>query len=348
MERYTIRDYEEFLMAENGLHDIPSKPLQIISESQGIVDNYVKIIDELYEVASQQEPMPYDEKYSYLMYSVGDYRMVENCFIRDLTFYVFAGKKGPNYDGSQFKPKKTTHITNSYKLSDFYIFIGINDNNLISEKGKEEFYTELAHELQHAYRCYCILLSDDNDVIDWETTLKNRYTRSLAMFNPDDDVEIRKQVSRLYYLSEKDEISSERNKLFEFIRQHEEINNLNYKNYLNDMPLYDMAKEFIEFSKILKKNKKDKDFVRFVGGLFEMIRGLENKSVEESYIDFMTRLYLNGTYALRKFYITLNNAFMNFNRFHQNVIKNNTFESINNINITEEIEKIKQILRNEK
>lgn len=344
MDRYTFGNYEEFLMGECRLHDIPGKCSSLITEEQGIVDKYESIIDELYYAVSKEKALPYDDDFSYLVYNLGNYRMKQNCFIQDVTLLVFAGHKGHNFDGSEFKPKETTKITKSYRLSDFYIFIGIDDNDINSKNGKKQFYYELSHELQHAYRTYCILLTNDSDAIDGEKRVKERYGNSIKMYGKNDDNRLRNLVSRLYYVSEKDEISSEINRLFEYIRQNEEINSNNYREYIDNMPLYISIKELDRFSQIMKKNENDSDFVEFVGGIFGIISNKENENKSKLYVEFMTRLSFNGSWALRKFYKCLYNAFEKFGRIVPRTINRNVNERMFDFDVMEEIEKIKDSL----
>ena len=314
MDRYTFDDYKKYLQMEsglfgNGLQLWKSKSLQ---ESKGIIDDYDNIIKEIYNSLIATIPIPFNNDICYLMYNLDDYNMIQDCFIKNLTVNVFTNSNG---DNSYFDGGKCNLIQDGEKLSNVVFGIYINNKFLNSENGKNEFFLTMTHELQHAYRFFNICLTNQS-CIDKENNKKEIYRRSL-IDGSENNLEMK--VKTIYYISERDEIMSEANKLFEYIKQTKELNIHTLKDYENDsLPLYTIVmslKNTVEmFDTFVTKRNKYEDLIKKIGEIFNKITN-ENITPSVGFVKLRNKIINAAMFADRKYHRTLAYAFKKFNRY---------------------------------
>lgn len=310
--KYTIDDYERFLEIKSGIiaYGATLSESYKIDESKGIVDEYLPIIDELYSRIVNTTVVPFNGNDFYLAYALNDYTLEQNCFIKKLTLTVFTKS---SFD-SNFLASDVEILTNSMKITNVKLRISIKEKDLKSERGKEEFYSEMAHELQHVYRFYCILLSNNDSYEEEEKAKMRRYRKAnTLMYNTDEDTP-QNIISTLYYLSDKNEISSETNRLYEYIRTHEDINYNSYKSVEEELPLFNLRLNLNSGLKKIEGNRENKDFTDEYGTIYKSIIGDNELTPSKALMKLRTRLIYAKMFADRNYYRTLRKAFEDFNR----------------------------------
>lgn len=314
MERYTIRDYNEYLKMESGMYPYET-PLWVtnrLDESKGIVDDYLPIIDELYDALISNDPIPFNNETSYLCYTALGYKFKQKeLFMASCDIVVFTGVLGNSF----FLGKDVGILEDSMKMINGKFTIRIENKFLDSDEGKNEFYELMAHELQHAYRFYNIFLSN-NSYNDEE---KKKNERDITAYNMQKyaNSTIERDVSIIYYLSERNEISSESNKLYEYIRNHQEINEGNFEEYFNEnLPLYPMKMSLGNFLEEVdsKTDLENTGYIKKVGETFKKIIGDKKMTPSRAFIKFRARVADAYMFASRLFNRTLVKAFNDFDR----------------------------------
>ena len=310
MKNYYLKDYDRFLDYCCGLFNKGEKILteNRIDESMGIVDEYDDIAEELYQALINTEPIPFNNKYSYLRYTLRNYKMNQDCFLDTLTISV----NTRNEDDSNFNMGNVDLLKDNLKLQNAFFNINIEEKFLNTQSGKNEFMQLMAHELQHAYRFYCILLTNQS-YLDQEIKKKTRYGNSIPKGN---EGNIRKKLMHLYYCSEKDEISSETNKLYEFIKQHEEINSRTFQAQEENFPLYTIIGTLEEGLSMIDAHIKDTELMDYIGKVYkEIIMDENNMTNQKGAMKFRTRMINALMMAKRNFKRTLAKAFQDFDRY---------------------------------
>ena len=313
MNNYFFKDYDDYLLFESGLVGDgkelwDSKTLQ---ESRGIVDDYDAIINEIYNAVVSTQPFSFNNETCYLLYHLTNYQMEQECFIQQLNVMV---KTNANNKDSYFDGGDCTIIGDGSKLNNVTFNISIGEKFLNTNNGKKEFFLSMSHELQHAYRFFNICLTNQTNV-DNENKRKKIYQRSIIN---GEEKYIQRNVKELYYKTEKDEIMSEANRLFEFIRQNEYINSHNYKEYEEELPLYTTVETLKDsaktFDKFLKNKEVYNDVISAIGNYFNEIIG-EDISPSLGFIKLRNKVINAEMFASRKSKRTLAYAFQKFNRF---------------------------------
>lgn len=318
INKHTIYDVlDDFLLTESNSFKTETPSLRFLRESQGIVDNYYSIIDEIYNEMISIKPTPYDTSISYLIYPLRNYELKTDCFIKSVDINVLAGKKGSQYHGSYFvNDYDNVEMSQDFKLTNVRITIGISNNDLNTRESKNEFFLKMSHELHHIFRFYNICISN-NSYIANEKELKAKYGNwiKLMMFGNESDDDY-KMASSLYSI-DKNEILSDANKLYEFIRQNDKINRNTFVNCINDLPLYEKLKRveaYISYIDDILYNKKDRNKEIELGLVYIKLCNLKDVSPEKAFMKLkfkMTSLY---EYIRRIFLRTINKAFDDFGR----------------------------------
>lgn len=313
MNNYFFKDYDDYLLFESGLIG-DGKELwnsKVLQESRGIVDDYNEIIGEIYNVLVLTQPIPFNNESCYLLYRLTNYRMEQECFIQSLNIIV---KTRVNGENSYFDGGNCMIIDDGTKLKNVLFNISIGERFLNTENGKKEFFLTMSHELQHAYRFFNICLTNQT-YVDNENNRKKIYQRSLIN---GDEKYIQKNVKELYYKTERDEIMSEVNSLFEYLRQNENINSHNYKEYEKELPLYatveTLKDSVMTFDKFLRNRDEYEETIIAIGEYFNEIIG-EDISPSLGFIKFRNKVINAAMFASRKYKRTLAYAFQEFNRF---------------------------------
>lgn len=310
---YTIRDYEHFVNMQSGMltYGAMISESYNIDESKGIVDNYLPIIDELYEAICSTQPIPFNDDKFYLSYALTDYKMRQDCFIDSLTLVVCT-KSNLN---SNFRGENAEILKNGLKLRNIKLNIFINSSDIRSNNGKEEFYSNMSHELQHVYRFYSILLSDNKRYKDEEIVRMWRGNEANQMLDCSDDETPQNNISKLYYLSDTNEIASEANRLYEYIRSNEDINYNNYHLMQERLPLYVQIINLERGIDKIENGRRDGKFVEEYGNIYKSIIGDTKSTPSKAIMKFRTRLINGYLFALRDYRRTLIKAFEDFDRF---------------------------------
>lgn len=313
MENYFFKDYDDYLLFESGLFNNGKEMWnsKILQESRGIVDDYDEIIEEIYNAVISTQPFPFNDKSCYLLYRLINYNMEQECFIESLNMIV---KTVANDEDSYFDGGNCVIIDDGSKLKNITFNISINEKFLNTVNGKNEFFLIMSHELQHAYRFFNICLTNQT-YVDNENERKNIYQRAIINGN---EKYIQGNVKELYYKTERDEIMSEVNKLFEYIRQNKNINSHNYKEYEKELPLYSTVETLKDsvrtFDKFLKNRDEYKDVIITIGSYFNEIIG-EDISPSLGFIKFRNKVINAAMFASRKYKRTLAHAFQEFKRY---------------------------------
>ena len=313
MDRYYFKDYDEYLLYESGLNNDGKEVWQckVLEESKGIVDDYNRIIDEIFEEIAFSHPIPFNNEECYLQYRLENYKMKQDCFIESLSVRV---NTNSNEKESYFEGGRCELIKDGTKLKKCLFNICINEKTLNTENAQKEFYLIMSHELQHAYRFLNICLTNQA-YVDNENNKKEIYQRSILN---GDEKYIERNVKTLYYLSRRDEIMSEVNKLFEYIRQNKEINYFNYKEHEHEFPLYTLIQNLEESAKtfdVYIKNRGEYEMlINVIGETFNKIIG-EDISPSVGFVKFRNKVISAAMFANRKYKRTLAYAFKEFKRY---------------------------------
>ena len=318
INEYTIDDIcEEIMLAEQNSFKGESPLLLQIMESQGIVDGYYSIAEEIYEAMLNIERMPYDTDFSYLIYRLNDYSLRQDCFIKTVNVSVLAGRKGNKYHGSYFKRNyDNIEISKDLKLLNANFTIGIKDNELNTLESKNEFLKQMTHEIHHAFRYYNICISN-NASIERAKISSERYGNMMdVMVNGSSDSSSMFLSPNLYML-DKNEIISEANELYEYIRQHEEINPSTFRKMLKDMPLFWRIASAAKFIKRLDKIlyiEKDEAKIIDIGNAYIKLMNLKNISPHKAFLKCKFKVTGMEEYIRNVFFRTVQKAFYDFNR----------------------------------
>ena len=314
MNNYFFKDYDEYLLMESGLANNGLKlwNSKVLQEDRGIIDDYDLIIDELYQAIIKTRPTPFNDSNCYLHYTLLDYHMNLNCFIETLNLTVLTGS---NDDNSYFDGGRCRILPDGSKLGNVSFSISINNKELDTEVGKKEFYLMMTHELQHAYRFFNICLTNQS-YVDRENDRKTKYETALKG-SPDDGF-IKHSVQEIYYKSERDEIMSEANKLYEYIKQHEEINSRNLKEYETELPLYpliaSLEETVISFEMFAHNRNEYGELIDVIGSEFNRIVGKDAKP-NVWFVNLRNKVISAAMFARRKYRWIISHAFADFKRF---------------------------------
>lgn len=338
MEKYTIRDYDKYLDIKYNVY--PNVMLQRIDESKGIVDDYIPIAEELYNALMQEKPLPFNNDTSYLSYALLDYEFKQkDLFMSKCSVVVFTGTVGD----SSFLGKNVVILRDSHKMEGGNFTIKMENKFLDSESGRNEFLELMSHEIQHAYRFYNIFFSNNSYKDEENAKIErsfNAYNIRKNTLNP-----LEYMVSTIYYLSDRNEISSESNKLYEFIRNHEEINASNIESYFtDDLPLFTIKENLRIFLSEIDGNTRTDDigYVKNVGNIFKRIIGDKSMTPSRAFIKFRARIIDASMFANRLFKRTLAKAFDDFNRRIRTPNATNLAKEM--VETNEDFELLKEIL----
>ena len=311
--KYIINDYNHFIDLKCGMdfHGAIISESYNIDESKGIIDDYVSIIDELYDAVSHTKPIPFNDSRFYLSYAMHDYKMKQDCFIDSLTLVV--GTRSEL--NSNFRGEEAEILSRNYRMRNVRINIFIENPDIKSKIGKEEFYDRMSHELQHAYRFYCILLSDNGNYQDEEHRKMIRSKNANDMMDNSENETPQNIISKLYYFSDKNEISSETNRLYEYIRSHEDINYDNYHLKQDELPLYIPIQNLKMGIEKIDDNKGNESFVNIYGTIYKSIIEDDKSTPRKALMKLRTRLIYAYVFSKRNFNRILMKAFKDFNRF---------------------------------
>lgn len=272
-----------------------------IDESLHIADNTEDICEELYDMlVNNVEPVPNpngDE--SYLIYNLINYQMVTDCFIKNVTIRVIAGKKGKDYRGSYFSAEyNKTNITKDGKINNAIFTIAITDNDITSERSKEEFFSDMTHELNHAYRYSKIMLGSS---VEKEIGVKGNVAKAVAA-NRNEEYSLNTLFRHAFYLSDKDEVNARLGEVYEYVRHTKGINNITYKNYIHQIRLLKDADIIKTVLNIIESNINSERMVDIIGSIYKGMIANTKISNRRGFMDFRRRLISMVDYITRNVY----------------------------------------------
>lgn len=343
LNEYVIDDlFEEVMLAEQNSFKSESPLLKQIRESQGIVDNYYSIIDEIYAAIQQCIKIPYDPDFSQVTYILNNYTLKQDCFIKNVNVRVLGGKKGHKYHGSYFtRSYENVELSTDFKLLNAKFTIGISENDLTTLSSKNEFFKQMAHELHHAFRYYNICISNNASIRSAEKCSARYGNMINAMINGSDGPQIEKLSPNLYMLN-KDEIISEANELYEYIRRHEEIKPSNFVGMLNDLPLFwriTRAAKFIKYLDNILFNERNEEKINEIGNAYIKLMNFNNTAPHKAFLKCRYRVIGMEEYIRNVFFRTIEKAFNDFGRKNEEhsidlryyIEKNKDFELLKEI-----------------
>ena len=318
VNNYTINDiFEDFELIKENILGNESPSLRWIRESQGIIDNYYSIIDEIYDAMVNAIKFTNNDSYSYIQYVLNNYEIKQDCFLKTVNIRVLAGRKGPNYHGSHFERNyDNIELSSDLKLLNAKFTIGINDNELFTKESKNAFFRKMAHELQHAFRYYNICISN-NASIENERTSVARYGNIVnTLSNKSNETYANFLAPNLYMIS-KNEIMSEAQELYEYIRQHEEINSSNLDKWLGGIPLYwriSRSGKFLKYLDNIMFNEKNWEKIDEIGNAYIKLMNFSSTTPHKAFLKCRQKAIGVEEYVRGVFFRTVNKAFDDFNR----------------------------------
>lgn len=161
---------------------------------------------------------------------------VYNAFLYDITYKIIFDKT-PKYDGGFAYNYGYYNPKDDKMHGAFFVFYEKEyDYPKIEGLGFKE---TVWHELQHAYVQYSVLKRANEQNVITNTKIDNQ--REIYQNFLDDD-KLADLIQDTFYYTNRNEINSHLNEMIPYLKEHEEINFTNYKNYLDEIPGYDIVK----------------------------------------------------------------------------------------------------------
>lgn len=301
------------------------KELQKIIVSKGIVNESIsklfdvfKHIVDTFEVSLNYATHKVENNIGYIK----SLRVPVDGFLENPSFYILFIKKYK--EGGSFIPSNCYYDTITDKMCEakFIYYERTKDYPSID---MEEFKKTMFHELHHAYRQYQILKQEEiNKEENLNQNIKNQKVKNsddIYQYTINNDT-LLNIIKNIHYCTNIDEIDSHFNEIFPYIETHKEINTKNYKNYLNNIPGYEIILKLKKYQDYfnngsIEKLKKVKEQIG--NGFYEIYKNdfiYQYKKLTPDKCFYMTKNKVNDTllYAQNKFYRYLYDAFNKLNR----------------------------------
>lgn len=297
--KYNVDMFESELF--NSLSNCCSK---VLLETRGINPQIPSIVDELFAIiVSSDYTTAYDKTMVWSNITLnGDYFIKQ---IDSLSLVRGGTKSFMRYDD------KRDNLTEDGKLCGLFFNISVDEDNI-----EKSFKENISHEMEHAYRYWCLLKNN-------KSTSDERYGKAIDFLK--DGGAIEKFVGSCEYAMDIDEISAEGVRLYNYIKNNEEINNKNFKEYLEQMPLYSLNIKTIKSGiNIMQKFINNKEVIgKYVAKLYD------NKyNSTKSFNLFYQKLNKRLIFAERQLYKVLGKAFEDFNRNNTIVTREDLREEV--------------------
>lgn len=188
----------------------------------------------------------------------------------------------------------------------------------------------LSHEIMHGYRMLNIFLRNKTqNVNNGNKPDYNEYSNY-----QEDDTTLERFVKESYYITDIDEINSNSSSEATYILNKKEINFVNYKNYLKEIPFYnkiiEIKKKILIINKLIKQNENIKITFGYVISR-TIYKGKYDKEPIIAFNKMFNRLYRTYTYCVKRFYNILWAALEKDNRLRTiNASKPVTDEELEN------------------
>lgn len=228
---------------------------------------------------------------------------VENAFLHDITYKII-------YD--HYPENAGAYVINSgkYNKKDNKLynarFIFAEKDLLYPKIGSSSFNQIVWHELQHAYVRYNVLKKLSQQEIDNNIKINSRNDFNDKMQK---DIKLHDNIKDIFYYTDTDEINSHLNEMIPYLQEHNEINFINYKEYLNDIPGYFLLNKLKEMYKWLEIGLKTHSdfrnyFVKIVNEKYKDLPKYKGKTISTKRCVYMilNRLSNATIYMQRQFY----------------------------------------------
>lgn len=261
---------------------------KLITESQGINDYYIDVVNELVEMILSQPIIELSEDVYQII--IQNYSLeVEVPFIKHFEEIVIRfGEEAENK--SYYSPNRTEYNLNyEYQLINVNFFISF--QTIDNELNIQRLRNDLAHELQHAYWYWNILMKGDN-TIQQDDKRKFQYTKVMEKPTSDfDDL-----MKAVFYATEKDEISANLSELYDTILNYPQIDKTQLISIIEESTVGDNMEQLSFFLRYLNsvKEKKTQTTMTEIGESYKALLEL-NVSPSKAF----TLLYQRVAYAYK-------------------------------------------------
>ena len=262
----------------------------------------------------------------------------DNVFLKDLNFVLRPYDNFTNikFKGSYlFSEARYDHETDTLIDNTIILYGGDDDKFIIKDS---DLNTTLWHELQHAYRQYCLM--------------KENYDKSVYCNNKNEDYELSYgmaselpkyfgsnglKVRQMIYMSDKNEIDSHMQEMIPYIERNKQINFSNHKLYLKDNPSYKFLLTFKEALEDCDYYSTNVNGINNMGiilkTLYSNIPKYEklNWSIGHYFKIFHSRMKKMYIYAEQQFYKILYYTLENFGRrnIKETALRTTIHENVN-------------------
>lgn len=226
---------QRYLLEEKGKYIL--EDLLRINEERGVIFNLRGICDAMLDSITP---------YNWVEENDGSYTKTinninpKNSFLKNITLNVTLVPKGREIDAGAEVILTKAAIDGKTQQMQGVVFgytDYLRDDFTVN---KINFYESMWHELQHAYRQYKLILGGVDDY----TNLKH-YNNALKY---GENVGRYFNTKSFFYLSDKNEIDSHMHEMIPYLEQHSEINFDNFREYLENIPGYNIVKLLKFFS----------------------------------------------------------------------------------------------------
>lgn len=275
-----------------------------LSETRGVNTDIRFIANEIWEAINSKPFINIrkngDGKIIHAEKHVDDIKLSGNYFLIEPSVFVsidITGEIGKKT--SAFIPPKSHYIRDGKLNKPSYDIRQTSDR---LEINKNLFIETISHELMHTYRLLNIMLSG-NDNEDF-----NRYEAYSNYADIKYDGTFADMVKQMMYLSDQDEINAQSASLEAYLRQHKEINFTNYKQYIENMPLYNRVITNLKDYLFKLRAVADDERIRvFFGEEYAKLIGKKNQKSNKQYFlgcykKLRYRLSRQLSYAMKQFY----------------------------------------------
>lgn len=320
-----------FNLGEEYISDFTNKGM--IEESLGVYGAYGELVDEIFTEIIKKKPVI--SAYEFSNYVLMHYVPKTDCFISDISVIcpVLSKNVPSKFDldtdslsfGKDMKLKNIIFTIPTMPSKDDKLRPDFND-----------FKIKFVHELHHAYRFFCIMVHNNGNIPDSENL---NYTRLKAVQDIWDNVETTGDkdydkflgiLTNAIYYSNDDEINARSTEVYEYVKQHKDINNINFFKIYQDIPQY---RPIAEMKWLISKmdewqKQKDEKFYDMCAEVCETVMKIKNVKREKA--PFMLRQYFAKQYEKmeRQFFKCAKKALVNEDRFPKYPVTSRAFGTI--------------------
>lgn len=232
--------------------------MYMLNEERGVYKTYEPLAEEIYNAIINTKPRMLSD--SLYMFRLMRYVPKTESFIGDITIMCFIGMdKESSFDIIE----NELNLSKEIKLKNCIIRMFVNKDRNNNIPDKNDFIQTFCHELHHAYRYYCIISKNNGKLTDGEE-LSNSILKSCQKYseliNDKDDESFGKYTEYLVnmiYLANNNEINAYSSEVYEYLKQHSDINQYNFAENLSSIPVYSLYNKLKSCLILLDKEKDD-------------------------------------------------------------------------------------------